>query len=172
MWLHLVLTRHILWLINTELDQIDRVHVFPKSINDITAGAHFLNYHAFVSQVTHWYSRRIRERVEEVTEKFSLVHVHTHTNTHTQLDSCTTEVMCTLWSHLHLLEAVSRRPSCFHALAGSEHNTKWQRRLSYMRRDSNRTGSDGNLSHTQHADVGGTSLSCALLCVCDCFVFF
>ena len=55
----------------------------------------FLNYHVFVSQVTHWYSSRRRERVEEVTEKVSLVHARTHrhtdTQTHTQLDICSTE---------------------------------------------------------------------------------
>lgn len=65
--------------------------LFHKSADDLTEVLQFLNYHVFVSQVTHWYSRRRRERVEEVTEKVSLVHAHTHSWT-----SASLRMMCTL----------------------------------------------------------------------------
>lgn len=48
-----------------------------KSDNDVIEALNSFNNHLFVSKVTHWYSRRIKERVEKVTEKVSLVPAHT-----------------------------------------------------------------------------------------------
>lgn len=131
--------------------------LFHKSADDLTEVLQFLNYHVFVSQVTHWYSRRRRERVEEVTEKVSLVHAHTHSWT-----SASLRMMCTLRYLLKsfvfflffvFLEAVSCRPSCFHALTGSQCNTKWQHRLSCTcTGDTDRTGSDRDLSQKRTKD--------------------
>ena len=75
----------------------------------------FLNYHVFVSQVTHWYSSRRRERVEEVTEKVSLVHArtHRHTDTHTAGHLLHWGRYARLpKSSFSFFKAVLRRPSC------------------------------------------------------------